>query len=43
MRNIVLAPHIGSATFGTRSAMARIAATEVYRFLRGQKTLHAVT
>jgi glyoxylate reductase len=43
MRNVVLAPHIGSATFETRSAMARIAATEVYRFLRGQKPLHAVT
>ncbi len=26
MNNVVLAPHIGSATFETRSAMARIAA-----------------
>src|SRR5205085_9929132 len=41
--NVVLAPHIGSATFETRSAMARIAATDVYRFLKGQKPLHAVS
>ena len=43
MNNVVLAPHIGSATFETRSAMARIAATDVYRFLKGQQPLHAVT
>jgi len=43
MRNVVLAPHIGSATFETRSAMARIAATDVYRFLKGQTPLHPVT
>ncbi len=42
MPNVVLAPHIGSATFETRSAMARIAATDVYRFLKGQKPLHVV-
>ncbi|HKO56243.1 MAG TPA: D-glycerate dehydrogenase [Thermoanaerobaculia bacterium] len=42
MRNIVLAPHIGSATEETRSAMARIAATDVARFLRGQTPLHVV-
>jgi len=42
MPNVVLAPHIGSATFETRTAMARIAATEVARFLRGQKPLHAI-
>lgn len=41
--NVVLAPHIGSATFETRSAMARIAATDVYRFLKGQRPLHIVT
>jgi len=39
----VLAPHIGSATFETRSAMARIAATDVLRFLKGEKPLHVVT
>ncbi|HEY8130380.1 MAG TPA: D-glycerate dehydrogenase [Thermoanaerobaculia bacterium] len=43
MNNVVLAPHIGSATFETRSAMARIAATDVYRFLKGQQPLHPVT
>ena len=43
MKNVVLAPHIGSATFETRSAMARIAATDVYRFLKGQAPLHRVT
>ena len=43
MKNVVLAPHIGSATLETRSAMARIAATDVHRFLKGQKPLHAVT
>lgn len=42
MRNVVLAPHIGSATFETRSAMARIAATDILRFLRGQPPLHPV-
>jgi glyoxylate reductase len=42
MPNVVLAPHIGSATEETRSAMARIAATEVARFLRGEKPLHSV-
>jgi glyoxylate reductase len=43
MSNVVLAPHIGSATFETRSAMARIAATDVQRFLRGEKPLNVVT
>jgi lactate dehydrogenase-like 2-hydroxyacid dehydrogenase len=42
MQNVVVAPHIGSATEETRSAMARIAATDVALFLRGQKPLHAV-
>ena len=43
MKNVVLTPHIGSATFETRNAMARIAATDVYRFLKGQAPLHRVT
>jgi glyoxylate reductase len=42
-RDVVLAPHIGSATEETRTAMARIAATDVHRFLTGQPPLHAVT
>jgi len=43
LKNIVLAPHIGSATFETRTAMAATAATDVARFLRGENPLHAVT
>ncbi|HEX9406082.1 MAG TPA: D-glycerate dehydrogenase [Thermoanaerobaculia bacterium] len=42
MRNVVLAPHIGSATVETRSAMSRTAATDVFRFLKGQQPLHRV-
>jgi glyoxylate reductase len=41
--NVVLAPHIGSATTETRAAMARIAATDVARFLRGQAPLHRIS
>ena len=43
LKNVVLAPHIGSATLETRSAMAATAATDVARFLRGENPLHAVT
>src|SRR5438552_10431882 len=43
LKNVVLTPHIGSATLETRSAMAEIAATDVRRFLRGEKPLHIVT
>jgi len=42
MPNVVLAPHIGSATEETRSAMARIAATDVAMFLRGQRPSHVI-
>ena len=42
MKNVVLAPHIGSATEEARTAMARIAATNVLLFLRGQEPLHRV-
>jgi glyoxylate reductase len=42
MPNVVLAPHIGSATEETRTAMARIAATDVAMFLRGQRPLHVI-
>lgn len=41
--NVVLAPHVGSATWETRSAMARIAASDVYRFLKGLAPLHTVS
>ncbi|MEA2238648.1 MAG: glyoxylate reductase [Thermoanaerobaculia bacterium] len=43
MPNVVLAPHIGSATEETRTAMARIAATDVALFLRGQKPRNIIT
>ncbi len=42
MTNVVLAPHIGSAAEETRAAMAHIAATEIARFLRGQRPLHPI-
>jgi glyoxylate reductase len=42
MNNVVIVPHIGSATEETRAAMARIAATDVRRFLRGETPLHVV-
>ena len=42
MKNVVLLPHIGSATEEARNAMARIAATNVLRFLGGAEPLHRV-
>jgi glyoxylate reductase len=42
MPNVVLLPHIGSATIEARTAMATIAATEVLRFFRGQPPQHVV-
>jgi glyoxylate reductase len=42
MKNVVVLPHIGSATEEARTAMARIAATNVLLFLRGQEPLHRV-
>jgi len=42
MKNVVIVPHIGSATEEARNAMARIAATNVLLFLRGQEPLHRV-
>ena len=42
MKNVVVLPHIGSATEEARNAMARIAATNVLLFLRGQEPLHRV-
>jgi glyoxylate reductase len=43
MPNVVLAPHIGSATEETRTAMARIAASDVALFLRGLKPRNIIT
>ena len=42
MKNVVLLPHIGSATEEARNAMARLAATNVLLFLRGSEPLHRV-
>lgn len=42
LKNVVLTPHIGSATDEARNAMARIAATNVLLLLRGQEPLHRV-
>src|ERR1700736_652400 len=42
MKNVVILPHIGSATDEARTAMASIAATDISRFLQGQPPLHPV-
>ena len=42
MKNVVLTPHIASATLEARGAMAQIAATDVYRVLKGEQPLHRV-
>jgi phosphoglycerate dehydrogenase-like enzyme len=42
MKNVVVLPHIGSATEEARNAMGRIAATNVLMFLRGLEPLHKV-
>lgn len=42
MKNVVLAPHIGSATDEARTEMARVAATDVLRFFSGQRPLNAI-
>ncbi|MGZ4808879.1 MAG: 2-hydroxyacid dehydrogenase [Thermoanaerobaculia bacterium] len=42
MKNVVILPHIGSATEEARTAMAFLAATDVLRYLQGQMPLHPV-
>jgi glyoxylate reductase len=42
MRNVVIVPHIGSATDDARNGMARIAATNVLAFLRGGRPPNAI-
>jgi len=37
LRNVVLAPHIGSATYETRKNMAMLAAENIANFFRGKK------
>jgi glyoxylate reductase len=40
--NVVLLPHLGSATTETRLAMARLACTEIVRFFAGEPPLNPV-
>ncbi len=42
MKNVVLLPHLGSATFETREAMAKLAAENVIAVLKGKKPLTPV-
>ncbi|MFL5360838.1 MAG: NAD(P)-dependent oxidoreductase [Myxococcales bacterium] len=40
--DVVLVPHIGSATGATRARMAELALTDAARVLRGERPLHPV-
>lgn len=40
--NVVLAPHIGSASYETRTKMAEVAVKNLWNVLQGQNPLHAV-
>jgi glyoxylate reductase len=42
MKNVVLLPHIGSATFETRTKMAELAAKNIVNVLRGKKPITPV-
>jgi len=42
LKNVVIVPHIGSATDEARNGMARIAATDILLFLTGRPPLHVV-
>ena len=42
MPNVVVLPHIGSATEEARNAMARLAATDIIRFFSGQEPLNRI-
>jgi glyoxylate reductase len=42
MTNVVIVPHIGSATEEARNGMARIAATDILLFLTGREPQHVV-
>ncbi len=42
LKNVVILPHIGSATDEARNGMARIAATDILLFLTGRQPLHAI-
>jgi glyoxylate reductase len=40
--NVVLAPHLGSATLATRSAMGMLAVENLVAALRGERPAHVV-
>jgi phosphoglycerate dehydrogenase-like enzyme len=40
--NVVVAPHIGSASIATRTRMAQMTAENILRGLAGEKLLHTV-
>jgi len=42
LKNVILLPHIGSATFETRNKMAELAAKNVINVLNGKKALTPV-
>jgi glyoxylate reductase len=42
MPHVCVLPHIGSATFETRSAMARVAAQNIIAALQGKQMPHAI-
>ncbi len=42
MNNVIILPHIGSATYETRSKMARVAAENLLNILNGKEPLHLV-
>jgi glyoxylate reductase len=42
MNNVIILPHIGSATYQTRSKMARVAAENLLNILNGKEPLHLV-
>ncbi len=42
MKNVVLAPHIGSSSVATRQKMSELAVQNLWRVLEGQAPLHAV-
>ena len=41
LKNVVLAPHVGNATFETRDAMAETAVRNILAVLNGERTCNA--
>jgi lactate dehydrogenase-like 2-hydroxyacid dehydrogenase len=42
MKNVIILPHIGSATYQVRSKMARVAAENLLNVLKGIEPLYVV-